>query len=128
MNACILTGNLAADPEQHGQLVKFRLAVSERVKGETQTLWVDVLCFGKQGETAMNYLHKGSKVGVQGRIGLETFTGKDGVERSKLTLNCDKFDFLDSGKKAGGNGGYQQRTYNAPQQSANDAMGDMPDW
>ncbi len=126
MNACILTGNLAADPEQHGQLVKFRLAVSERVKGETQTLWVDVLCFGKQGETAMGYLHKGSKVGVQGRIGLETFTGRDGVERSKLTLNCDKFDFLDS-KKPGGNGGYQ-KSYNAPQQSANDAMGDMPDW
>ena len=128
MNVCILTGNLAADPEQHGQMTTFRLAVSEQVKGETKTLWVDVKCFGKTAETALNYLHKGSKVGVQGKVGLDTYTTRDGVERSKVTLECNKFDFLDS-KKPAGHGGYQQQTFNtAPKQSANDAMGDLPEW
>ena len=71
MNSITLTGNAGRDPEsqttQTGKMVaKFSLAV--RGFGD-KSIWVDIECWNKTAEIVMNYVQKGSKVGITGRHG-----------------------------------------------------------
>jgi len=78
INKVILVGNLGKDPEsrqtQSGHtLTRFGLATSERwsdKSGERQerTTWHNIKAWGKLGELCGNYLRKGSKVYVEGRL------------------------------------------------------------
>lgn len=109
MNFGVFTGYLARDPQvrttNNGTSVcSFTLPITEKVKGEKKTIWLDVSCFGKQADTASQYLHKGSGVCVRGKVGIRSYE-KDGQTNMLLTLMCDSFEFLPSGN---GNGGGQQ--------------------
>ena len=119
MNFGIFTGYLARDPRSSQtnsgtSVCSFTIPITEKIKGEKKTMWVDVSCFGKQADTASQYLHKGSGVCVRGKVGFRTYD-KDGQTNVMLTLLCDSFEFLSSG-----NGGGER------QQSANDQMGNAP--
>ena len=66
--------------------------------GETveQTCFVDVVVWGRQAETASEYLHKGSPVFVEGRLQLDQWENQQGEKRSKLRVRADRVQFLGS--------------------------------
>ena len=77
------------------------LAVNESFKnkaGETveQTCFVDVVVWGRQAETASEYLHKGSPVFVEGRLQFDQWENAQGEKRSKLRVRADRVQFLGS--------------------------------
>jgi single-strand DNA-binding protein len=117
-NRVILVGNLTRDPElryiQSGMAVtSLDMAVNDRRKSNTgewveETTYVnDITVWGRQAETACEYLTKGSSVLIEGRLKLDTWE-KDGQKRSKLHVVCERMQFLSSrGGQGGGGGGGQ---------------------
>jgi single-strand DNA-binding protein len=116
MNKIMLIGNLGRDPEMSytasGQAVtKFSLAVNrfwkDRESGERreETTWFNIVAWGQQAETCNNYLHKGSKVFVEGRMTSRKYTDKDGVERTVWDVTLSDMEMLDP--KGAGQGGAQ---------------------
>lgn len=121
LNAVVITGNLTKDVElrttQSGHSVAtLRVAVNEREKqGEEwgeRANYFDVTVWGKQAESAANYLSKGSPVAVQGRLRHERWQ-KEGSERSKVVIVAYTIQFLPS-KKSGGSGDGSEYAEEAP--------------
>jgi single-strand DNA-binding protein len=90
INKAILIGNLGADPEmrytQSGTAVaNFNIATTETwVKDgnkEERTEWHRIVAFARLGEICGEYLSKGSKVYIEGRIQTRQWDDKDGVKR-----------------------------------------------
>lgn len=92
INKVILIGNLGAEPDvrymQNGDAVaRVSLATSESWKdkatGEAQerTEWHRVVFFGKLAEIVKQYLHKGSKIYVEGQLRTNKWQDKDGQDR-----------------------------------------------
>src|ERR671917_788985 len=106
-NKLILVGNLGRDPElrytpQGTPVCSFTLATNEKRKdraGENQdvTTWFRVTLWGRQAETASQYLTKGRPVYVEGRLRVEEWTDRDGKSRHTLEVNASDVQFLDSG-------------------------------
>ena len=112
-NMVILAGNLTRDVDVRvtpsgTQVGKFGLAVNEKVKKGNEyvdeVMFVDCVIFGKQADTAAQYLSKGSNALFQGRLKLEQWE-KDGVKHSKHTVIIDKMQFLGSRQGGGGQAG-----------------------
>lgn len=109
VNKVILIGNLGKDPEtKHlpsGSAVSnVTLATSESWKdqsGEKQerTEWHNVVFYGKLAEIAGEYLHKGSKVYVEGSIRTRKWTDKEGNDRYTTEIIAREMQMLDG--KAG---------------------------
>jgi single-strand DNA-binding protein len=91
LNKCMIIGNLGRDPEMRytpsGQAVtQFTVAVNRNYKdsqGERQeeTEWFRVVAWGQQAEFAAEYLRKGAKVFIEGRIQTRQWEGQDGQKR-----------------------------------------------
>ena len=109
-NRVLLMGNLTRNPEirytpSGTAVADLGLAVNENFKnkaGETveQTCFVDVVVWGRQAETASEYLHKGSPVFVEGRLQLDQWESQEGEKRSKLRVRADRVQFLGSPAKS----------------------------
>jgi single-strand DNA-binding protein len=108
-----LVGNLGKDPEvrytQDGTAVtKFTIATSESWKdkatGETRekTEWHRIVAFRKLGEICGEYLSKGKKVYIEGKLQTQSWE-KDGVTRYTTEIIADKMQMLDTK----GDGSYQ---------------------
>lgn len=109
VNKFIGIGNLGKDPEMrfmpNGNAVcNFSIAISERYKDKTSgemkeiTEWVNIVMFGKLAEIAGEYLTKGSKVYVEGKLKTEKYTDKTtGQDRYTTKVVAEKMDML-SGK------------------------------
>ncbi len=127
-NKVVLVGNLTRDVEirysQGGSAIgKVGIATNRRFKnaaGEMQdeTMFIDLTFFGRTAEIANQYLHKGSKVLVDGRLVLEQWTAQDGTKRSKHSIVVESMKMLD-GKGDSPAGGYdagsQGGGYDQPQ-------------
>lgn len=121
-NLAILIGNLGADPEtsymQDGTCVcNIRLATTERYKdksGERQerTEWHRVVLWGKLGEIANQYLHKGSQVYIDGKIETRKWTDRDGQERYTTEIRANDMKML------GGKGDTGSQNATQPQKPA----------
>ncbi len=101
-NKVIMVGNLTKDPElrytpQGTAVANMRLAVNSRVKANDEfrdeTLFIDVVIFGRQAETAAQYLNKGSGVLVEGRL-RERRWEYEGQQRSKMEIIANNIRFL----------------------------------
>ncbi|RMH32113.1 MAG: single-stranded DNA-binding protein [Nitrospirae bacterium] len=98
-NVVILQGRLTRDPEvrytTNGTPVSgFTVAVDGYKKGdEARTEFIDVTVFGKQAETAGQYLTKGQEVLVTGRLQLQRWETQDGSRRSKLQVIANRISF-----------------------------------
>lgn len=93
-------GNLGSDPEEKvldgGRLlVKFRLAAQHRTSKENVTTWVNVACFGKLAELAKAYLHKGSKIYVEGLPAARAYKNRQDEVMASIDLTADQIEFLD---------------------------------
>jgi single-strand DNA-binding protein len=103
-NQYTFTGRLTNDPEiryiQGGDkaVTKLRIAVNGYKDGEVT--YLDVSVWGKDGEHANQYLKKGSKVLVAGRLSIRSYETKDGSKGTAVEVNADRVQFLDSAPKA----------------------------
>jgi single-strand DNA-binding protein len=116
MQKVMLIGYLGRDPEvkysQQGTAVaQFSVATTERWKdkesGELQehTEWFAVKTFGRRAEIAGEYLHKGSRVYLEGRKRTESWDDKQtGGKNYRDLVYVDKLEFLDSKSNGNGNG------------------------
>jgi len=77
-----------------------------------EVTFVDVTVFGKSAETANQYLKKGSKVLIDGRLKFDQWTDQSGQKRSKLSVVAESLQFLDSKKQSN-----QNQSYSQPQQN-----------
>lgn len=122
----IVIGNVGQDATlrytQTGKAVcSFNVATSENWKdasGEKheKTLWFRVSVWGKMAETANQYVKKGMKIMIQGRVSVSAYMGKDGQPAASLELTADEMKFL---SRVDGNGS------DAPADNGEDAL-DIP--
>lgn len=117
VNKAILVGVLGRDPETKtfangGSLTQFSIATTEKWKdkntGEQKehTEWHRITANNRLGEIAQQYLKKGSKVYVEGKIKTRQWTDQNGVERYTTEVNANEIQMLDSK----GDSNYQQNT------------------
>jgi single-strand DNA-binding protein len=124
-NKIIIVGNLGRDPElrytsQGTPVCSFSVATNERRKdksGEPQdiTTWFKITVWGRQAETVSQYLTKGRRVYLEGRLHVEEYTDREGKLRHSLEVNASEVHFLDSAqgsegipvRQPGGGGGGQ---------------------
>lgn len=109
-NKIILIGNLTKDPElrytpQGTPVASFRLAVNSKYKQsnemKSETLFIDVVVFGKQAESCSQYLSKGRPALVEGRL-QERRWESDGQQKSKVEVVASTVRFLSRKGDAGG--------------------------
>lgn len=131
-NKIIIVGNLGRDPElrytpQGTPVCSFSMATNERRKDKAGdftdvTTWFRVTLWGRQAETAQQYLTKGRTVYIEGRLRVEEYTDKEGKQRHSLEVNATDMQFIGgqqnvegipvsrgaAGAGAGGGGGYDR--------------------
>lgn len=106
MNKVILIGRLTSDPEiRYSQqtntaIARYTLAVDRMFKreGEPQADFIRCVTFGKPAEFAENYLHKGIKIAVTGRIQTGSYTNRDGQKVYTTDVVAESQEFCE--KKA----------------------------
>lgn len=114
----IIAGNVGRDPEMRytpsGQAVtSFSVASSRSYTNSTgarveETIWFRISAWGKLAETCNQYLRKGSKVLVEGRLVADTngspriWTRQDGTPGTSFEINASTVRFLSSRNEAGG--------------------------
>lgn len=128
-NKVILAGNLTRDIEikytQGGSAIgNTAIATSRKFKSATgeqkeEVLFIDLTFFGRTAEIANQYLRKGSKVLVDGRLKLDQWTAQDGSKRSRHSVTVENLQMLGSKDEAApmGDNGYGQggsSDYDAP--------------
>ena len=125
-NKIILVGNLTRDIElrysQGGMAIaKTAIATSRKftTNGEKkeEVCFVDVTFFGRSGEVANQYLRKGSKILVEGRLNFEQWVDQNGGKRSKHSVTAETMQMLDS--KGDNQGGGYNAPSNAPAENGN---------
>lgn len=106
VNKVFLIGRLTRDPETKyapsgTAITEFGLAVNRVRRGQDgntteEVAYIEVATFGRQAETAREYLAKGRQVFVDGYLRFEQWTSQDGQKRNRLTVVADNLQFLDS--------------------------------
>ena len=138
MNKVILMGRLTRDPEvrySQGEnamaIARFSLAVDRRRTGNNpdgQTAdFINIVAFGRLGEFAEKYLHKGTKVTLSGRIQTGSYTNKDGVKVYTTDVIADDIEFAESKNSAGSDGGFSGNTSRPEPVGAGDGFMNIPD-
>ena len=102
MNLVVISGNLGAAPEVRATgsgltVANLSVATNERVKQQGEwtdhTEWHRVTVFGKQAEVCQQFLAKGSKVTIQGKLRTRKFTDKQGQDRWSTEILADSVEF-----------------------------------
>ena len=105
MNKVILIGRLTKEPEvrySQGEnstaVARYSLAVDRRFKkdGEQTADFINCVAFGKNGEFAEKYLHKGTKIAVTGRIQTGSYKDKDGKTVYTTDVVVEEHEFCES--------------------------------
>jgi len=134
-NKVVLVGYLTRDVEirysQSGSAIgSVGIATNRRWKSQTgemkdETMFIDLTFFGRTAEIANQYLRKGSKVLVDGRLVLQQWTAQDGTKRSKHSVTVESLKMLDTkaeSQNLNHNNGYgnqvTQNSYKKQQQPA----------
>src|SRR5262252_8827531 len=120
-NKIILLGNLTRDPELRflpsgTPVASFGLAVNTPRGGQNgperggqdspserreEVCFVDIVAFGRQAETASEYLRKGRAALIEGRLQWRSWEGQDGQKRSKHEVMADRIHFMPRGREEG---------------------------
>ena len=139
VNKVILIGNLGKDPEvrymPNGNAVaNITLATSESWKDKTsgeqqeKTEWHRVVMFRRLGEIAGEYLKKGSKVYIEGKLQTRKWQDSSGNDRYTTEIVADQMQMLDSrGGSANFSGESKSAPTTAPAPAAAAAGGDFDD-
>lgn len=118
INKAILIGNLGADPEvrytQNGAAIaNFNLATTETWtkdgNKEEKTEWHRIVAFSRLGEICGEYLSKGSKVYIEGRIQTRQWEDKDGNKRYTTEIVAREMKMLSPRGTTSNNSGYEEQ-------------------
>ena len=126
-NKVILQGNLARDMEirysaSGSAIGNTSIATSRKFKSQTgeqkeEVMFIDLTFFGRTAEIANQYLRKGSKVLVDGRLTLDQWTAQDGTKRSKHSVTVESLQMLgNKDQTQNSNEAPAQGQYSQPQQ------------
>ena len=128
MNKVIEIGRLTKDPEiRYSQganttcVARYTLAVDRKFKQEGQPTadFINCIAFGKLGEFAEKYLHKGTKIAVTGRIQTGSYTNKDGQKVYTTDVVVEEQEFCESKS--------QSNSQQQPTPSNDNSWLDIPD-
>lgn len=138
LNQCNFIGRLGKDVETrympNGEAVSsFSIAVGSSWKDKAgdkkeETEWVNITAFRKLGEICGQYLKKGSKVFISGRMKTDKYTDKEGIERYSTKVIAENMQMLDG--KPGANSGTDDdygSSAPAPRQAAKPAASNFND-
>lgn len=103
LNRAILTGRLTRDPELRyttsgTAVVQATIAVDRQFKnqqGEREADFINLVIWRKVAENFANFTHKGSLVGIDGRIQTRTYENKQGQRVYVTEINVDSFSLLE---------------------------------
>lgn len=102
LNVIHLVGRAGRDPEiryfESGKVVcNLTMAVNRPTSKTDEPDWFNLEIWGKTAEVAANYVRKGSLIGIQGSLKIETWSDRNtGTPRSKPVIRVDKLDLLGS--------------------------------
>jgi single-strand DNA-binding protein len=125
-NKVVLVGNLTRDIElrytQGGTAIaNSAIATSRKFtsNGEKkeEVCFIDITFFGRSGEVANQYLRKGSKILIEGRLNLDQWVDNQGAKRSKHSVIVETMQMLDSRGGDNNNADYSQNYADAPQEN-----------
>ncbi len=112
LNKVMIIGNLGKDPEMRytangSAVTNFNVAVSRQYSatdGERreETEWFTVVAWNKLAEQCNQFLQKGRKVYVEGRLQTRSWDGQDGQKRYRTEVVANEVQFLDRMGGAGG--------------------------
>lgn len=104
MNKIIILGNLTRDPQlsytpNQTAVVDFGIATNRKWKtsgGEDreEVCFIDCRMFGKRAGAINQYVKKGEKLLVEGRLTFDSWEAQDGTKRSKHRINVENFEFI----------------------------------
>ncbi len=141
INRVVLVGRLTRDPElrktQNGTSVcSFTMAVNRRMQtqGQPDADFISCVAWNKLADLMTQYLHKGSLIGLEGRIQTRNYDNQQGQRVYVTEVVADNIQFLEP-KNAQSNGysqpvetqGFAQNTYSAPVQNTFDSTFDAND-
>lgn len=143
INKAILIGHLGQNPDTRymangDPVCNFSLATSEkwrdRVTGETKeaTEWHKVVCYRGLAKIAEQYLHKGSKVYIEGKIKTRKWMDKEGHDRYTTEIVADEMTLLDSRPSSAAQGDFQApaprpaQRESCPQHASQEPDDDIP--
>ena len=130
MNKVFLMGRLTRDPEvrysqgeKQTAVARYSVAVDRRFKreGDPEADFFNCTAFGKQAEFCEKYLHKGTKVVVEGRIQNDNYTNRDGNQVYSVQVITESIEFAESKRAAEASGqgfGGAPAGYDAPRGAA----------
>lgn len=103
MNRTIILGRLTREPEvkvtsSDKTTTTFGLAVDRPFKnreGKTEADFINIVTWNKTAEIAGNYLHKGERCLVEGRLQIRSYEGKDGQKNYVTEVVADRVEFIE---------------------------------
>lgn len=129
INKVFISGNLTRDPELRTaasgtSILGFGVAVNDRRKNQQTGEWedypnyVDCTMFGTRAEKLYQYIVKGTKVAIDGKLRWSQWAAQDGTKRSKLEVVVDELEIMtargDAPRKTAPQPA-QQQVYQQPQ-------------
>ena len=127
LNKIMLIGNLGKDPDFNvtpdgTPVAKFSLAVSRNSKNRSgervkETEWFNIVAWRQLAEICEKYLHRGSKVYIEGRLTQRKYTDKEGNQRTAVEVIANDMQMLDSKEASGGSSSYAGSASSAAPQS-----------
>lgn len=109
INKLILIGNVGKEPEikqfEGGKVARLSLATSEKFKdrqGQQQekTQWHNCVIWGKLADVCESYVHKGSKLYIEGKVEYRKYSAQDGTDKYVTEVIVRNFQMLDSKQSA----------------------------
>ena len=107
VNSITLIGNVGNDPEMRAttagvRVGKFSLATSWKYKGNERTDWHRITCFGHTADFVEQFIHKGDRLYIRGRVEYNTTEDADGNKKFWTDVIADEVVSLtDRGQKVG---------------------------
>jgi len=105
LNKVMIIGNVGTDPEMRytpngNPVTSFRVATSRFFNSpdgerKQETEWFTVVTWNKLAESCNQYLNKGKRVYVEGRLRTRAWEGQDGQKRSRIEIVAERVLFLD---------------------------------
>jgi single-strand DNA-binding protein len=107
LNLCQFIGNLGDDPETRYMpdgtpVTNIRIACNWKSKEREGVEWIAIVAFGKLSEIMGQYLRKGSKVYVSGRMRTRKWQDQSGADRWTTEIVADRMEMLDTRQGDGG--------------------------
>jgi single-strand DNA-binding protein len=134
VNKVFLIGNAGQDPELRNvgdtQVAKVSMATSEKWKDkqgnkQEKTEWHNLEIWGAQAKVAGDYITKGLKFAVEGKLQYDSWTDDDGKKQFRTKIRVTSLELLGSGKASSPQA--EQSQSPQPPSSGNPQIGDVDD-